>query len=54
MRPGKRGLGGVGLPETLQHTLYGGLALPIALFGAMTWVARKNSKHHDESEGGDK
>ena len=37
--------------ETLQHTLYGGLVLPIALFGAMSWVARRNSKHDDESEG---
>ncbi len=39
--------------ETLQHTLYSGLVLPIALFGAMTWVARRNSRGHDDQQGGE-
>ena len=37
--------------ETLQHTLYGGLIAPIAVLGALTFVARRNVKHEDE-EGG--
>ncbi len=39
--------------EGLQHGLYSGLVLPLALFGAMTWAARRNSRHDDE-EGGEK
>jgi hypothetical protein len=30
--------------ETLQHTLYGGLVLPMAVLGVLTWVARRNVK----------
>ncbi len=41
--------------EALQHGLYQGLVLPIALFGAMTWAARRNSKHDDDTtEGGER
>jgi ferredoxin len=36
--------------ETLQHTLYGGLVLPIAVLGGLTWVARRNVKHEDETD----
>ncbi|KAB2937549.1 MAG: hydrogenase 2 operon protein HybA [Rhodocyclaceae bacterium] len=37
--------------ETLQHTLYGGLIAPIAVLGALTFVARRNVKPED-GEGG--
>lgn len=30
--------------ETLQHTLYGGLVLPLAVLGAMAYVAKRNVK----------
>lgn len=33
--------------ETLQHTLYGGLVLPLAVLGVMGWVARRNVRHDD-------
>ena len=39
--------------EGLQHGLYSGLVLPIALFGAMTWVARRNSKNDEHGDGGE-
>lgn len=38
--------------ETLQHALYGGLAMPIAVLGALTYVAKRNV-HHDDSDDGD-
>ncbi|MGI9133426.1 MAG: hydrogenase 2 operon protein HybA [Rhodoferax sp.] len=39
--------------ETIQHTLYQGMVMPIALLGAMTWVARRNVvPEDDESQGG--
>jgi Fe-S-cluster-containing dehydrogenase component len=28
--------------ETIQHTLYGGLVMPIAVLAGLTWVARRN------------
>ena len=37
--------------ETIQHTLYGGLLMPIAVLGALTWVAKRNVKSEDD-EGG--
>ncbi len=37
--------------ETIQHTLYGGLIAPIAVLGALTFVARRNVKPED-GEGG--
>ncbi len=37
--------------ETIQHSLYGGLLMPIAVLGALTWVAKRNVKPEDE-EGG--
>jgi hypothetical protein len=39
------------LSETLQHSLYGGLIAPIAVLGALTFVAKRNVKPDDE-EGG--
>lgn len=35
--------------ETIQHTLYGGLLMPIAVLAGLTWVAKRNVK--DEEEG---
>jgi len=34
--------------ETLQHTLYGGLIAPIAVLGALTFIAKRNVKPEDE------
>ena len=34
--------------ETLQHTLYGGLAMPLVVLGAMTYFAKRNVKPDDE------
>lgn len=38
--------------ETLQHTLYGGLALPIAALGVMTFLAKRNMPKDDEATHG--
>jgi len=36
--------------ETIQHTLYGGLIMPVAVLGALTWIAKRNIKDEgDES-----
>jgi hypothetical protein len=35
--------------ETLQHTLYGGMLMPIAVLGAMTFIAKRNVHHDDET-----
>ncbi|MBA3997974.1 MAG: hydrogenase 2 protein HybA [Candidatus Accumulibacter sp.] len=37
--------------ETIQHTLYGGMLMPLAVLGALTFVAKRNV-HHDDDEGG--
>lgn len=37
--------------ETIQHTLYGGLLMPVAVLGALTWVAKRNVK--PEADEGD-
>lgn len=37
--------------ETIQHSLYGGLLMPIAVLGALTWVTKRNVTPEDE-EGG--
>ncbi len=36
--------------ETIQHTLYGGLLMPLAVLGALSFVARKNVRDEDASE----
>jgi Fe-S-cluster-containing dehydrogenase component len=36
--------------ETIQHTLYGGLLMPIAVLGALTWVAKRNVKPDDSGD----
>ncbi len=38
--------------ETLQHTLYGGLILPLVFLGGLTWVAKRNVKDEDSSAEG--
>lgn len=40
--------------ETIQHTLYGGLIMPIAVLGALTWIAKRNVKPEDDGQGGQK
>jgi len=32
------------ISETIQHTLYGGLVMPVAVLGALAWVAKRNVK----------
>jgi Fe-S-cluster-containing hydrogenase component 2 len=39
------------LSETIQHTLYGGLLMPFAVLGAMTFVAKRNVKPEDDESG---
>jgi hypothetical protein len=38
--------------ENIQHALYGGLVMPLAVLGAMTFVAKRNVKH-DDADGDD-
>jgi len=33
--------------ETIQHTLYGGLLMPVAVLGALSWIAKRNVKPED-------
>ncbi|MBW7903057.1 MAG: hydrogenase 2 operon protein HybA [Rhodocyclaceae bacterium] len=37
--------------ESIQHMLYGGLVMPLAVLGAMTFIARRHVRHDDENEG---
>ncbi len=39
--------------ETIQHSLYGGLIMPIAVLGALTFVAKRNVVSDDEQKGGE-
>jgi len=34
--------------ETIQHTLYGNMVLPFAVLGAMSFVARRNTKKSED------
>jgi Fe-S-cluster-containing dehydrogenase component len=36
--------------ETMQHTLYGNLVLPIAFLGVLGFVARRNTKNSEEDD----
>lgn len=36
--------------ETLQHALYGGLVMPFAVLGALTYVAKRNVHHDDDDD----
>jgi len=39
--------------ETIQHSLYGGMIMPIAVLGALTFIARRNVvTDDDEPKGG--
>jgi Fe-S-cluster-containing dehydrogenase component len=37
--------------ETIQHSLYGGLIMPIAVLGALSYIAKKNVHDEDDSGG---
>ncbi len=39
------------LSETIQHTLYANMIMPVAVLGALTFVAKRNVKHDDDKEG---
>ena len=42
------------LSEGIQHTLYQGMIMPIAVLGVMAWAARRNvRKDDDDSKGGE-
>lgn len=41
------------LSETIQHTLYGNLLMPIAVLGAMTFIAKRNVQPDEDSHGSD-
>lgn len=36
--------------ETIQHTLYGGLIMPVAVLGALAWIAKRNVKPEEGDE----
>jgi Fe-S-cluster-containing dehydrogenase component len=36
--------------ETIQHTLYGGLLMPLAVLGGLTWIAKRNIKPDEGDE----
>jgi Fe-S-cluster-containing dehydrogenase component len=38
------------LSETIQHTLYANMIMPVAVLGALTFVAKRNVKHDDKEE----
>ena len=35
--------------ETIQHTLYGGLVMPLVVLAGLTWVAKRNVVADDET-----
>lgn len=37
--------------ETIQHTLYGGLIMPLAVLGALSFIAKKNVHEDDDGAG---
>ena len=37
--------------ESIQHALYGGLIMPFAVLGAMTFIAKRNVKPEDDDSG---
>ena len=39
--------------ESIQHMLYGGLVMPLAVLGAMTFVAKRNVHHDDDDQKGE-
>ncbi|HJV60992.1 MAG TPA: hydrogenase 2 protein HybA, partial [Albitalea sp.] len=40
--------------ETVQHTLYGGMVLPIAFLGGLVWIAKRNVNADEEAGEGDR
>lgn len=41
------------ISETIQHTLYQGMIMPVAVLGALTWVAKRNVVPDDDKAKGD-
>ncbi|MCX7171805.1 MAG: hydrogenase 2 operon protein HybA [Proteobacteria bacterium] len=41
------------ISETLQHSLYGGMILPLVFLGVLGYAARRNAKQYEEEKGGD-
>jgi hypothetical protein len=39
--------------ETIQHSLYGGLVLPVVALGALSFIAKRNVKDEDETSAQD-
>ena len=39
--------------ESIQHMLYGGMVMPLAVLGAMTFVAKRNVHHDDDDQKGE-
>jgi Fe-S-cluster-containing dehydrogenase component len=39
--------------ETVQHSVYGGMVLPLAFLGGLTWVAKRNVKAEQDAAEGD-
>jgi Fe-S-cluster-containing dehydrogenase component len=40
---------GAATSETIQHTIYGGLIMPLAVLGALSFIAKKNVRDEDDS-----
>jgi hypothetical protein len=38
--------------ETIQHTLYGGMIMPLAVLAGLTWVAKRNVVDDEETPKG--
>lgn len=36
--------------ESIQHMLYGGMVMPLAVLGAMTFIAKRNVHHDDDDQ----
>jgi len=39
--------------ETIQHSLYGGLVLPVVALGALSFIAKRNVKPEDDDTSAD-
>ncbi len=39
--------------ESVQHSIYGGMVLPLVFLGGMTWLARRSAKDEDDSSSGE-
>ena len=41
------------ISEGIQHSLYGGLVMPIAVLGVLSVIAKRNIKADDDEDQGD-